>query len=260
MAPSRAPAPLSRDAVHALIDLHKQLRQRGITPPPLGTNTTAELLDVAAVVDDAMIQACRQRVLAALTSNTSPPVTAAASTTRPPSQPMRVPSDGEGKLSATPPTAPIPKKLMPTTARAGFLTCEHCAYVHRVKLVDLQQAEHPLPVVCPCGVTYHVTLDRRRAPRKHTSLRGTYYSEGEKPQKGPMIVEDISFGGMRIRLLTPHQLTRHARLHLNFTLDDAGGTVIDVQVRVRSVHGQTLGVQFVNVPPIPHALAVYLLA
>lgn len=259
MAPSRPPAPLSRDAVHALIDLHKQLRQRGITPPPLAANTTAELLDVAAVVDDAMVQACRQRVLAALTSNTSP-VTAAVSTTHPPSQPVRVPSDGEDKLSAPPPAAPIPKKLMPTTARAGFLTCEYCAYVHRVKLVVLQQAEHPLPVVCPCGVTYHVTLDRRRSPRKHTSLRGTYHSEEEKPQKGPMIVEDISFGGMGIRLLTPHQLIRHARLHLTFTLDDAGGTVIDVQGRVRSVRGQTLGVQFVNVPPIPHALAVYLLA
>jgi hypothetical protein len=75
-----------------------------------------------------------------------------------------------------------------------------------------------------------------------------------------MVVEDLSFGGMRIRLLAPHQLTRHARLHLSFTLDDAGGTVIEVQVRVRSVRGQTLGVQFVNVPPIPHALAVYLLA
>jgi PilZ domain len=257
MAPSRAPAPLSRDAVHALIDLHRQLRQRGITPPPLGANTTAELLDVAAVVDDAMIQACRQRVLAALTSNPSS-VTAAVPTTHPPSQPVRAPSDREDKRSATPPAAPIPKKLMPTTARAGFLTCEYCAYVHRVKLVDLQQAEYPLPVVCPCGATYHVTLDRRRSARKHTSLRGTYYSEGEK--KGPMIVEDISFGGMSIRLLTPHQLTRHARLHLNFTLDDVGGTVIDVQVRVRSVRGQTLGVQFVNVPPIPHALAVYLLA
>ncbi len=123
--------------------------------------------------------------------------------------------------------------------------------------ITQQDRTAPLSVHCSCGMQYQVETDARRHPRKHAQLPGVYMDLEDETQKGPMVVEDISFGGIRFRITAPHTIACNACLHIQFTLDDAAYTCVWEQVLVRYMHGDTIGAEFLDMDVFNKGLAAY---
>ncbi|ETW95680.1 MAG: hypothetical protein ETSY1_29605 [Candidatus Entotheonella factor] len=133
--------------------------------------------------------------------------------------------------------------------------CEQCGSI--LQLVSLKPKEQY--VGCSCGqILLFIIKDQRTHIRHAVKLLGLYRSEGGNSRIGEMMVEDLSYDGARIRSLTPHNVSPDERLIISFTLDDAAQTNIHKTVTVVHVHGDTMGVHFVESSTLDYSLANYL--
>jgi hypothetical protein len=94
--------------------------------------------------------------------------------------------------------------------------------------------------------------------RKSVRLPGLYRYEGENSRIGEMIVENLSYGGARIRILTPHDVSLNDQLIISFTLNDNAQTIIHKAVYVVHVKGDIIGVRFCESANLDYSLAIYL--
>ena len=74
-----------------------------------------------------------------------------------------------------------------------------------------------------------------------------------------MVVENVSFGGLRFRTLEPHTLQLQEHICVNFRLDDTPRSIISEPVRVRFVREEIVGVMFLSTDHFNKALALYLM-
>lgn len=139
------------------------------------------------------------------------------------------------------------------------LICEQCRKTLQTDLDSHINSPSPHYSTCECGELYQVIRgDQRAHPRLPVSLPGVYFGEGESQRMGEMVVEDLSYGGVRIRPLASHTLAHGDRFLVNFTLDDATKTVVSEPVIARNVQDEIIGAQFVDTSTLNHALALYL--
>jgi hypothetical protein len=75
-----------------------------------------------------------------------------------------------------------------------------------------------------------------------------------------MIVENISYGGLQMRLSAPHTLAEDDIILIQFTLVDQqrNSELIQEAVRVRYVRDQVIGTQFIDSHGLPKVLTDYL--
>jgi hypothetical protein len=74
-----------------------------------------------------------------------------------------------------------------------------------------------------------------------------------------MIVENISYGGLQMRLSSPHTLAEDDKIFIQFALDpQQNGELIQETVRVRYVRDRVIGTQFIDSYGLPKVLTDYL--
>ena len=133
--------------------------------------------------------------------------------------------------------------------------CEHCGgALYLVSSTPLEQY-----VACSCGqLLLFIIDDKRSTVRQSVHLQGLYRYEGENSRIGEMVVENLSYGGARIRSLTPHDVSLNDRLVISFTLNDHTQTIIHKTVYVVHVKGDMIGVRFLDSSELDYSLATYL--
>lgn len=101
--------------------------------------------------------------------------------------------------------------------------------------------------------------NQRAYYRKTVSLAGEYtrQSNGEI---GEMLVEDLSFQGLRFVTLLPHTLQSGDRLVVRFRLDDAKRTHITKPAEVRFVQERHVGAHFQQSVSMDKDLGFYLMS
>ena len=150
------------------------------------------------------------------------------------------------------------KVITPRAFNKGRLTCGHCRT--KVPIQVEQPAHNQLALIdCPCGMQYEIITEVRRHIRKQTSFQGAYRKVGGTNETGQIVVEDISFGGIRFRLLSSHTIAPGDPLHLQFAINDPHESKIVEQVRARYVDAEIVGAEFANAETIDRALALYLI-
>lgn len=142
--------------------------------------------------------------------------------------------------------------------REGHLTCRQCQGSLALSLARLHRTQR-FTVSCSCGMQYEIVVGSRRYSRRATHLPGLYKDSADADKTGEIIVEDLSFGGIKFRTTAPHTILSRDRLDLAFTLNNRAQTRIEDQVRVRYVNGAVVRSTFIDENAFNLALAAYLL-
>jgi hypothetical protein len=127
----------------------------------------------------------------------------------------------------------------------GLLGCDQCGKTKVAQLAEVQHLGKRLKVTCSCGHSFVVSIEARKFYRKNTHLLGAYAKtnsdRGVVLEQGPMTVEDMSRGGLRLRLSTSHTLRVHDSIEVHFKLDNVQHGAVRRQARVVWVDGSYVG-------------------
>jgi hypothetical protein len=152
----------------------------------------------------------------------------------------------------------ITKRVALHTPRTGLLRCDRCQRTHTVMAVS--SPEEPVEIQCPCGMMYQAILDSRKYDRKVVHLLGGYVDQNDNTKSGTIVIENMSFGGLKFRLTSPQKLAYNDVLNMQFTLDDKAQTRIREKVRVHYVNRAIVGAEFVDLDKLSENLSSYLMS
>ncbi len=99
--------------------------------------------------------------------------------------------------------------------------------------------------------------ERRKSPRKFTNLNGSCIRLEDKQKRIPVVVENLSVTGSRIRLQPGCELKRDELIRIEFKLDDAWGTFIRSKGEVRWALSDLAGIEFICPEDLPESLTDY---
>ena len=152
--------------------------------------------------------------------------------------------------------APVIKRVTRHTPRAGLLRCDQCRRTNTV--IANASEEEARDIECACGMVYRVILDARQFDRKDTDLSGAYRDPNDSAKTGSMVIENLSFSGLKFRVPTPHSIAYNDLLEIRFNLNNAAQTPVHEQVRIKYVRNDMVGAEFLERNALNEDLAAYL--
>lgn len=214
---------LSQETVKLLVEIKRHLQQHGITVKLANPNVVSNVLQAAEAIDDDVISECCKR-LQALNVHVN-----------------------------------RPNRVYLFSGSIGRITCGNCRKAMNVQVHPQAGILNPQTIACSCGEVFYVGKQTRQYARKPTQLKGTFALERDDNIIGDMIVENISYDGIRLRVETPDSnIYRDDVLLIQFSLNDQHQTIIREPVDVRYVQGTLIGAQFQNAHGMPKPLIEYL--
>ncbi len=146
------------------------------------------------------------------------------------------------------------KKIFVKSDNMATLVCDGCGKRYRrdVSRFTRLEREVRLKWTCPCGAINRATLERRNHIRFKVNLSGkfSFYSQDGKFSMVPLVVVDISRGGLQFKRRTglgryPFQEGDH--LTVQFDLDDQDRSSVYREVGVRAIRKDgSVGAEFVS--------------
>ena len=135
-----------------------------------------------------------------------------------------------------------------------------CPQCHNAVVVSAAHlaSDNPIPLQCGCGIQFKIGAESRKYPRKSVEFPGRYVllKNGET---GSVVVNNISFGGMQLRINGDTRIEYDDELRIDFKLDDQNRSMVSVQASARYVLHQLVGVEFAETPDFSPQLALYLM-
>lgn len=151
------------------------------------------------------------------------------------------------------------KKVYVDDANQAKIVCPNCGFEKNLDVANFKNTHKRMKAKCPCGEVFRLSLEFRKHSRKKVRLPGEYFVMG-KTEKGKIIVEDISLGGVRFESLNPHYISREDKVELKFTLDNPMKTTIHAPVKIKWIIDRNVGGQFFDPKSIEKDLGTYLKA
>lgn len=140
------------------------------------------------------------------------------------------------------------KKLYSQDNATATLVCEQCGKTRVINISTVKT--NPQKVRCSCKHEFLISIEVRKFYRKPTKLAGEYVHIGEnaskRPDKGRMIVEDLSRGGLGFRTERPHNLRVQDMIQVRFSLDDAKRSEVSKRAVVRRADSYAVGAEFLD--------------
>jgi len=137
------------------------------------------------------------------------------------------------------------------------IICPKCGLKKDVDVTNFKNTLKKLKAKCRCGEVFRLTLEFRKHFRKKVWLNGGYDVQ-KRNEKGEIIIEDISAGGVRSASLKPHYISRNDTVELIFTLDNTMRTEIHKLVKIKWIIDRTVGAQYINPKSLETDLIFYL--
>ena len=139
------------------------------------------------------------------------------------------------------------KKIYPQDNK-GTLVCEKCGKTRVINVSDVKS--NPQKIRCSCQHEFFISIEVRKFYRKPTKLPGEYVYIGEhrakRLEKGRMIVENLSRGGLGFSTEGPHNLRVQDTIQVKFNLDDSKRSEVSKRAVVRWVNGYSVGAEFLD--------------
>jgi hypothetical protein len=139
------------------------------------------------------------------------------------------------------------------------IVCPKCGHEKNVDVSRYKDTHKRLKAKCRCGEMFRLSLQFRKHERKKVRLPGEYFVRG-KTEKGDIIVEDISLGGIRFESLNPHYISREDKVELKFSLDNPTKTKIHTPIKIKWIIDRNVGGQFFDPKSLEKDLGTYLQA
>ena len=151
------------------------------------------------------------------------------------------------------------KKVFVNDTNKATIICPKCGLKKDVDVTNFKNTQKKLKAKCRCGEVFRLTLEFRKHPRKKVRLNGEYSVHGRN-ERGEIIIEDISAGGVRFTSLKPHYISRNDTVELKFRLDNPVKTEIHKHVKIIWIIDHTLGAQYIDQNSLETELKFYLQA
>jgi transcriptional regulator NrdR family protein len=135
-------------------------------------------------------------------------------------------------------------KVFVTSSLMAMFLCPECGKGERKDVSSFIKHETKvrLKYKCPsCTHPFSVTLERRRSLRKEVNLKGNTKKVQlngnllKRSAKYPIIVQDISKHGLKIKLLKKVALEQDSNIDIEFTLDDIRKSLVLREVQIKKV-------------------------
>jgi hypothetical protein len=149
------------------------------------------------------------------------------------------------------------KKICADHTNRVTIICPKCGLEKNIDVTNFKDTHKRLKAKCRCGEVFRFTLEFREHYRKKVRLHGEYVVEG-KDEKGEIIIEDISVGGVRFASLKPHYISRNDTVELKFTLDNPMRTQIHKLVKIIWIIDRNVGAQYIDPKSLETDLGFYL--
>jgi PilZ domain len=149
------------------------------------------------------------------------------------------------------------KKVYVDDSNQATIICPNCGFEKNLDVTNFRETHKRLKAKCRCGEVFRLSLEFRKHFRKKVRLHGEYFVRG-KTEKGEIIVEDISLGGIRFESLNPHYISREDKVELRFALDNSMKTEIQTPVKIKWIIDRNVGGQFFDPKSIEQDLGTYL--
>jgi len=149
------------------------------------------------------------------------------------------------------------KKVYVDDTNKATIICSKCGFEKNIDVTNFKNTQKKLIAKCRCGEVFQFTLEFRKYDRKKVWLNGEYFVQG-RDEKGKIIIEDISAGGVRFASIKPHYISRNDTVELKFTLDNPMRTEIHKLVKIKWIIDRNVGVQYIDPKSLEKDLAYYL--
>ena len=149
------------------------------------------------------------------------------------------------------------KKVYVDDTNRVTIICPKCGLEKNIDVTNFKDTHKRLKAKCRCGEVFRLTLEFRKHYRKKVRLNGEYFVHG-KDEKGEIIIEDISAGGIRFASLKPHYISRNDTVELKFTLDNPMRTEIHKLVKIIWIIDRNVGAQYIDPKSLETDLVFYL--
>ena len=140
-------------------------------------------------------------------------------------------------------TSPALQRVYPAEDGKAVIVCPHCKKHRSVNAEKYLNTHKSLKVQCGCGRIFAILFETREFYRKKMQLSGHYIkSPTDDPEM--IIIEDLSFTGIRFKTRFSHNIEVDDVLRVDFVLDNPQGSRIVKTVRVKYVQGRVIGAEF----------------
>ena len=141
------------------------------------------------------------------------------------------------------PTKPTPQRVHPAENGQAVIICPQCMKRFTIDASAYMFSRKSLNVGCRCGHQFPVVFDTRNFYRKELHLPGRY-TKSDTDDLEMIIIEDLSFTGIRFKTRFSRDIQVDDVLRLDFALDNSQGSRIVKTVRVKYVQGRVVGAEF----------------
>jgi hypothetical protein len=142
------------------------------------------------------------------------------------------------------------------TNRVSIL-CPKCGFEQNINTTNLKDTQKKLKGRCICGEPYQFTIEFRKRYRKDVRLSGEYSILG-KGEKEEIIIRELSFTGIQLESLRPHQILKDDTLEVTFKLDNPRRSKIRKLVKVIWVRDRIVGAHYIETKLYENDLELYL--
>ncbi len=142
-----------------------------------------------------------------------------------------------------------PEKVYLDKNNEGYVICKRCGESKKVNASNFKKNQ-PVKITCVCKNTFYIQFEQRQHYRKEVNIAGLFERiYPDHREKGAIIVEDISAGGLRFSTTTNNFLNKNDLLRITFVLDDTQKSHIEVKAIVKHIRARYVGVEFQGLDP-----------
>lgn len=137
------------------------------------------------------------------------------------------------------------QKIFLTSSLKARITCPECLHEKQMDVSRFCKSGNAvkLKCTCRCGHHFNVLLERRKHIRRAVDLEGQLTVGSERWQ---IRVADISRLGLKLKVPEEIAVEVGTKVTVSFRLDDSANSSVTKDVKVSSVHGLEIGVEFLS--------------
>jgi hypothetical protein len=142
-------------------------------------------------------------------------------------------------------------------ANQATVICPNCGFAKQIDTTKFKDTKKNLKAKCKCGEVFEFSIEFRKHYRKKVKLPGEY-RVAESGERGEIIIEDLSLGGVQFVTLGHHRMSTNNTVTLKFKLNNPAQTEIERSAKIMWIKGNTFGAMFIGPKLFERDLAFYL--
>ena len=135
--------------------------------------------------------------------------------------------------------------------------CPKCGFAKQIDTTKFKNTQKRIKAKCKCNEVFSFTIEFRKQYRKIVKLPGEYHVP-ESRERGEIITEDLSLGGVRFVTVNQHRMATNNIVTLKFRLNNPAQTEIERSAKIIWIKGNNVGAMFIGQKSFERDLAFYL--